>query len=148
MLFTSVFGCSLFCLSAGSRRQQEIEPRTICIQFFFCKHVKHYFTMASAQEKEVVIKKVPKTSSEKRLIVILEKASLESVKVWLYKWVFRECHVFSRFTCVLRQTEHLGRTWFFFFFVLTIILNQSNLIISSEDSSMVEERQGIQFYRD
>ena len=38
--------------------------------------------MASSQpEKEKVIKKVPSTSTEKRLIVILEKASLESVKV-------------------------------------------------------------------
>lgn len=32
-------------------------------------------------EKEKIIKSVPKTSQEKRLIVILEKASLESVKV-------------------------------------------------------------------
>jgi hypothetical protein len=38
--------------------------------------------MASkAPEKEKIIKSVPKTSNEKRLIVILEKASLESVKV-------------------------------------------------------------------
>ncbi|XP_060578926.1 ribosomal RNA small subunit methyltransferase NEP1-like [Ruditapes philippinarum] len=37
--------------------------------------------MASkAPEKEKIIKSVPKTSNEKRLIVILEKASLESVK--------------------------------------------------------------------
>jgi len=39
--------------------------------------------MASEEppEKEKVIKSVPKLSSEKRLIVILEHASLESVKV-------------------------------------------------------------------
>ncbi|XP_045173344.2 ribosomal RNA small subunit methyltransferase NEP1-like [Mercenaria mercenaria] len=38
--------------------------------------------MASeAPEKEKIIKSVPKTSNEKRLIIILEKSSLESVKV-------------------------------------------------------------------
>ena len=40
--------------------------------------------MASKQpEKDVIIKSVPKTSNEKRLIVVLEKASLESVKVFI-----------------------------------------------------------------
>ena len=52
--------------------------------------------MASKQpEKDVIIKSVPKTSNEKRLIVVLEKASLESVKVFIVI-CFRECHWFSR----------------------------------------------------
>jgi len=36
---------------------------------------------ADPPEKEKIIKSVLKTSNEKRLIIILEKASIESVKV-------------------------------------------------------------------
>ena len=53
--------------------------------------------MASAEEKEKVIKRVPKTSSEKRLIVILEKASLESVKVLIFDYMLTDFGTFVLF---------------------------------------------------
>ena len=56
--------------------------------------------MASAEEKEKVIKRVPKTSSEKRLIVILEKASLESVKVLIFDYMLTDFGTFVLFPCI------------------------------------------------
>lgn len=52
-------------------------------------------SMEHEKKENKVIKSVPKQSNEKRLIVVLERASLESVKV---------CNVFRiRFSCQLEQ---------------------------------------------
>lgn len=52
-------------------------------------------SMEHEKKENKVIKSVPKQSNEKRLIVVLERASLESVKV---------CNVYRiRFSCQLKQ---------------------------------------------